>query len=404
VDYRRTAVIKLDTPEAAEPQLRETVEQFNHCANTASEWCWHGDDGFHVTSKAKAEPALYDQLKTETDLTANLVQKGIRRAVEAVKSGVERLKRGENTSKPHFSADSVVYDKRSATFYRDHVSLSTVDGRIECEYILPDDSETPPTKYVADEEFEFRMGHLQYRDGDWYLHASMQKQTDETPTESTAKHSTVLGVDLGVNNLAVTSTGTFWSAAEFNHWRREYEQRRSDLQQCGSRYAHENIQSVGRTETGRFEIYLHSVANELIEEAIETACSHIVFEDLTHIREEIPEATWQHVWAFRRLYGYVEYKALEQGVEVVQVDPRNTSNRCSTCGFTHPDNRHGEEFACQQCGYENHADYNAAKNIGLQYLRRRQSAGDGGAPVDVRLNRGTLNVSGEYNPPASVEA
>ena len=59
---------------------------------------------------------------------------------------------------------------------------------------------------------------------------------------------------------------------------------------------------------------------------------------------------------------------------------------------------------CQQCSYENHADYNAAKNVGLQYLRRRQSAGDGGAPVDVRLNRGTLNVSGEYNPPASVEA
>ncbi|RLM83596.1 transposase, partial [Halobellus sp. Atlit-38R] len=45
-----------------------------------------------------------------------------------------------------------------------------------------------------------------------------------------------------------------------------------------------------------------------------------------------------------------------------------------------------------------------AKNIGLQYLRRRQNADDGGAPVDVRLNRGTLNVSGEYNPPASGEA
>jgi IS605 OrfB family transposase len=403
VDYRRTAVIKLNTPEDAEPLLRETVEQFKHCANTASEWCWHGDDGFHVTSKAKAETALYDQLKTETDLTANLVQKGIRRAVEAVKSGVERLKRGENTSRPHFSADSVVYDKRSATFYRDHVSLSTVDGRIECEYILPDDAETPPTKYVADDDFEFRMGHLQYRDGDWYLHASMQNKTDETP-ESDAEHNTVLGVDLGVNNLAVTSTGTFWSGDEFDHWRREYEQRRGDLQQCGSRHAHENIQSVGRKETGRFEIYLHSIANELIDEAIETDCSHIVFEDLTHIREEIPEAMWQHVWAFRRLYEYVEYKAAEQGVEVVQVDPRNTSNRCSTCGFTHDGNRQQESFACQQCGYENHADYNAAKNVGLQYLRRRQSAGDGGAPVDVRLNRGTLNVSGEYNPPATTQA
>ena len=425
MEYRRTAVIKLDTPEGADDSLRETVEQFKHCANTASEWCWHGrrqipeesgcqsetprvsddDDGYHVTSKAKAERALYDRLRDETGLTANLVQKGIRRAVEAVKSGVSRLERGENTSQPHFSADSAVYDKRSATFHRDHVSLSTVDGRVECDYILPDDSETPPTKYVSDEDFEFRMAHLQYRDGDWYLHASMRKvEADEESPESESKHRTVLGVDLGVNNLAVASTGRFWSADEFNHWRREYEIRRGSLQQCGSRHAHENIESVGRKEYGRFEIRLHTVANELIEEAVENDCSHIVFEDLTHIRENIPEATWQHVWAFRRLYEYVEYKAKEHGVEAVQVDPRNTSKRCSTCGFTHDDNRDRESFECQQCGYENHADYNASKNIGLQYLRRRQNAGDGGAPVDVRLNRGTLNVSGEYVPPASTEA
>jgi IS605 OrfB family transposase len=399
VEYRRTAVIKLDTPEGADPFLRETVEQFKHCANTASEWCWHGDDDSHVTSKATAERALYDQLHDETNLTANLVQKGIRRAVEAVTSGVERLKRGENTSRPYFSADSAVYDERSATFHRDHVSLSTVDGRIECDYILPDNSENPPTKYVSDEDFEFRMAHLQYRDGDWYLHASMRKvETDESESES--KHRTVLGVDLGVNTLAVASTGGFWSADEFNHWRREYEKRRGSLQQCGSRHAHENIESVGRKETGRFEIYLHSVATELITEAVENDCSHIVFEDLTHIRENIPKATWQHVWAFRRLYEYVEYKAEDHGVEVVQVDPRNTSKRCSTCGFTHDDNRSGEAFCCQKCGYENHADYNASKNIGLQYLRRRQNANDGGAPVDVRLNRGVLNVNGEYSPTA----
>jgi len=40
--------------------------------------------------KAKAERALYDQLRDETNLTVNLVQKGVRRAVEAVKSGVAR--------------------------------------------------------------------------------------------------------------------------------------------------------------------------------------------------------------------------------------------------------------------------------------------------------------------------
>jgi IS605 OrfB family transposase len=135
----------------------------------------------------------------------------------------------------------------------------------------------------------------------------------------------------------------------------------------------------------------------LIEEARDHRCSVIAFEDLTGIRERLG-ASWGHKWAFNRLYEYVEYKAVEYDIEVVQVDPENTSRRCSHCGFTHPDNRESDAFECQKCGYENHADYNAAKNIGVRHLRRHQTGGDGGAPLGVRLNSGTLNVNGGYSP------
>ncbi|WP_229663741.1 transposase, partial [Halobellus salinus] len=58
-------------------------------------------------------------------------------------------------------------------------------------------------------------------------------------------------------------------------------------------------------------------------------------------RERLPQAKWHHVWAFRRLYEYVSYKAPEQGTSVEQVKPNHTSQRCSRtdCGFTHEDNR-----------------------------------------------------------------
>ena len=108
---------------------------------------------------------------------------------------------------------------------------------------------------------------------------------------------------------------------------------------------------------------IHHVANELIEEAHENGCSVIAFEELTGIREHTG-ASWGHVWAFRRLYEYVEYKAEVKGIAVEQVTPKTTSRRCSTCGFTHPDNRPTQEsFCCLKCGYENHADYNAAKTL-----------------------------------------
>ena len=146
------------------------------------------------------------------------------------------------------------------------------------------------------------------------------------------------------------------------------------------------------------------MANELVDEADERGCSHIAFEDLTDIRERMPGAKRLHAWAFRRLFSYAEYKAEERGIVVRQVNPANTSRRCSSCGFTHEDNRSSQDsFECLKCGYANHADYNAAKNIGYRLLRN-QNGGEGGGPVGVRLNTGMLNASGVTAAPDLVRA
>lgn len=90
---------------------------------------------------------------------------------------------------------------------------------------------------------------------------------------------------------------------------------------------HENIQSIGQKEEGRFNSMLHRVANELVTEACENECSLIASEDLTDIRERTG-ASWGHKWAF----DYVAYKAKEYGIMVEQIDPENTSRRCSLRG------------------------------------------------------------------------
>jgi IS605 OrfB family transposase len=335
-------------------------------------------------------------------LHANLVQNARNKAADAVQSAVARWKQGEYAGKPHFTSPTVVYDKRCATFHDEYVSLATVEGRIEVEYLLPAaDRDTPHSRYLDSDDYQVTGAELHHRDGQWFLHLRTNAEVEsDTPKQATTGHRTVLGVDLGVNQLAVTSTGTFWSGHEFDHWRREYEERRGSLQQCGTRAAHENIQSVGGKETGRFKLMLHRIANGIIEEAAENGCTIIAFEELSGIRDRLPEASWGHKWAFERLYEYVKYKSELHGIDVAVVDPENTSRRCSHCGFTHPDNRDSEAFVCLKCGYENHADYNAAKNIGLRYLRRNQTGDGGGAPVGVRLNRGMLNANGGYDPPA----
>jgi putative transposase len=393
MEVRRTVPVKLDVTESDADLLHETIQQFQWAANYVVQNA-RNDDGYVETSKGKLNSRTCDDVRRETDLHANLVQAARSRAAEALKSVVSKWKRGKYASLPYFTSPFLEYDKRSATFHDDHASLSTVSGRITAEYVLPDeDRDTPHSSYLFSDEYETTGATLHYREttDEFYLHVRTKADVDAPEPR---ENGTVLGVDLGVENIAVTSTGVFWSASELDHWHREYEKRRASLQQRGSRYAHENVQAVGRKETERFEQMLHRVANELVAEADERDCSYIAFEDLTDIRDRMPGAKRLHAWAFRRLSDYVSYKAEERGISVRQVNPANTSHRCSSCGFTHEDNRSSQDsFECLKCGYANHADYNAAKNLGYRLLRN-QTGGEGGAPVGVRLNTGMMTASG----------
>jgi len=404
MEVRRTVPVALDVDSDDAALLEDTVDTFLWCAQYVTDHAFQGE--YVTTSKTTLDDETYDDVREATDdFNGRLVQAARNKAADACKSVVARWKNGKKASKPRFTSPHVVYDHRTATFHDEYVGLATTDGRIEADYVLPDeDSDTPHADYFFSDEYETTGAELHYTNGTWMLHIHCKRDVEpDTPEQAPTENGTVLGVDLGVNNLAVTSTGTFWTGDEFDHWRREYENRRGDLQQCGTRWAHETIQSVGRKEKGRFKMTLHRISNELVVEARENGCSVISFEDLTDIRERTG-ASWGHKWAFNRLYEYVTYKAAEYSITVAQVDPENTSRRCSTCGFTHPDNRDGEEFGCLKCGYHNHADYNAAKNIGLRYLRCNQTGDGGGAPLGVRLNSGTLNVNGDYESPANISA
>ena len=60
----------------------------------------------------------------------------------------------------------------------------------------------------------------------------------------------------------------------------------------------------------------------------------------------------------------LQYKLEELGGELVLVDAKYTSQRCSDCGHTNSDNRTTQaRFCCTHCGHAENADHNAARNI-----------------------------------------
>jgi IS605 OrfB family transposase len=397
----RTVRVRLEVPDDRKSDLHATNTKFQYCGNRTADWAWRYPNEDCVTSKSDAEAAIYDELRHETDgLHANLVQKAIKRATDDIGNCVDRLAEGENTSKPEYDTFSIVYDKRAATYYRDKVSLATVNGRVECEYDLPDDPEgTPHGEYLLNEDYSFSTSTVHYGSeaDEFYLHAAMEREIEASSPEK-AEDSSVLGVDCNVDDyLAVTSTGAFVGNADyFNHQRREFEKRRASLQQTGTRSAHLTYHRIG-DRFGRWSAdYLHRCSKQIVAEAKRHGCTHIAFEELKQIRERISDGKKFQQWAFRELQEQVAYKAEEHGIVVETVDPSYTSQQCSKCGCTLDENRDGQHFACLDCSYAVNADYNAAKNVARKLalkLQRGQKPPAGGAFCQYALNSGVMTVN-----------
>jgi len=314
------------------------------------------------------------------------------------------MKEGERVSKPVFTSNTTVYNTSAVSYFDGYCTLAAYgSGRVKAEYAYPDDS--IQAEYMESNEWDKQGAKLRYdRQSDtYYLHVTVVQERDDPQAE--AEGQTVLGVDRNVDGyLAVTSSGSFIGNADyFNHKRREYERRRGDLQQQGTRSSHLTIQSIGDRFANWSEDYLHHVSKEVVAEAVANGCDTIVLEDLEQIRERISNAAKFQQWAFCELGRQITYKAKVEGITVEVVNPAYTSQQCShtKCGFTHDDNRNGDEFVCQKCGKELHSDYNAARNIAMRYLQNRRKSGAGGATNHLALKSGTVNGSGDFTPTVS---
>ena len=69
------------------------------------------------------------------------------------------------------------------------------------------------------------------------------------------------------------------------------------------------------------------------------------------------------------------YKAEWAGRELVVVDPKFTSQRCSECGVVYAEHRQRKRYDCAECGMTEDADVNAARNILHKALAGRRESG-----------------------------
>ena len=108
----------------------------------------------------------------------------------------------------------------------------------------------------------------------------------------------------------------------------------------------------------------------------------------TGLNRRIQEQTWGMIRS------QLAYKAEWAGKHLVAVNPEFTSQACSRCGIVDKDSRKSQSvFRCRTCGYEAHADVNAAVNIltrALEHLRESDPL-DGPKPMFMRAAGGNIN-------------
>ncbi|QCJ45927.1 RNA-guided endonuclease TnpB family protein [Haloprofundus sp. MHR1] len=398
----RNIQVKLDVPEDAHSVLDETFEQFRHAAQHVADHGWD-DNPYEITdTKNTLHKETYSDVRSKLSLQSSLVQSARNLAATALGNCKDRIiEDGEKASKPEFKGSVVVYNGRTITYNDDHVSLATTDKRVTGGYVTPVNEEGTPFEDYWTDEWDKREATLHKRDGTYYLHVAVKKNVEPSCDEE-SENGVVLGVDLNVDGyIAVTSTGAFFGNADYlNHRRKEYERRRGSLQQTGTRSAHLTIKSIGNRFARWSTDYLHRMSKAIVQEAVENNCTAISFENLKHIRKRISNASKFQQWAFRELQRHVEYKAEEHGIDVDDVNPAYTSQRCShsECGFTHENNRDGDEFECLKCGKQLHSDYNAARNIGWRLVQHWLKSGAERATSQLALKSGTVNANGRFRP------
>jgi len=348
----RTIKLKLNiSPDEIKPTLEAYTNAFNYICKIG----WQDKDFNGVSLHHKTYRTIRSYLPSQLAISARM------KATDALKSAKNRFRKKQKVSCPQSKLCSIRYDVRSYNvwFNRNEVSLLTIDGRKKFPIIIPEYFK----QYL---DWRRTSADLFLRRNGVYLHIVFEKEISDVPPNGK-----VVGIDRGINKLAVASNNQFFDGGHIKHVSNRYEKLRSKLQSCGSKSAKRHLRKLSKKEN-RFRADVNHTISKRIVQSLEPGTT-IVLEDLKSIRQNARFRKKQrkqlHKWNFFQFQQFLTYKAEAKGIRVEYVDSRYTSQKCSVCGYISRSNRlHQSIFKCKHCGFSLNADLNASRNIRQNYL------------------------------------
>jgi len=310
-------------------------------------------------------------------LNASSLQQLLRRLDKAFQAFFRRLKAGETPGFPRFKCrnrfKSIEYTYgdgcklRHDENGRKHFYIQNVGEVRMCFHRpIPQNSEI---KHAVIKQINTR----------WYV--CLMVKLPEKIALHQAKDKQV-GIDLGLKNLIALSNGTLINNPR---WLEDNLLKLRCLQRHASRQtknSHRQKQTFSRIASLHEQIAnqrndcLHKIANHLVREFDLVAIEDLSLSFMNHNRQLSRSS---HDAGLGELRQFLEYKAEEAGVQVVAVNPRNTSQICSKCGRIVSKELSVRVHACPECGLILDRDVNAARNILV--LALQTPSGRGGQAV-----------------------
>ena len=359
-----TIVCKLQPTKEQISQIEDTLAGFanacNHINNTIDP---------KLTNAVRIQTLIYHAVRELFGLSANLAI----RAIARVSANRKTAKQKKSLVKD-FKPTSIDYDARIFDFREKDwtASVTLIGGR---QHIKMDAGNYQRGKLKDKKPTSATL--CKHKDGNYYIHIQIKDDVPET-----SEPESIIGVDLGRRDIAVTSDGDSWSGQDIQQVRDKFSRVRASLQQKatkGTRSTRRRARQVLKRLSGREQRYQswlnHTISRTIVNKA-KSENAAIAIEDLTGIRERTnqqprnkTERRRSNSWAFYQLRQFLEYKAVQAGISLVKVNPAYTSQMCHNCHHIHPvkgsSYRNGKTFKCGHCGWTGDADLNGAMNIAI---------------------------------------
>lgn len=350
----RTASVKLNiSVEEILPTMQLYTKAFNLVCQVGFEKKTSNGITLHKLTYASIKESL--ALPSQLNISARM------KASDTLESVFSKIKNKKKLSRcPRSKLCSIRLDKNSYTLFlqKKLVSILTINGRKKFILNIP--------KYF-EEYFTWRntSADLVIRKNKVYLKIVFERELPEIQPNGK-----FVGIDRGINNLAVTSNNKFYGGGKVKYVCERYRLLREALQEKGTKSAKRHLRKLSDRER-RFKADVnHCIAKDIMSSLEDGTI--IVLEDLSGIRSRRLRKAQRILinnWNFFQLELILRGLGESRGIYVKYIDPRYTSQRCSRCGYIHKSNRKSQSiFCCKKCGFKHNADLNAAKNICLKYL------------------------------------